>query len=148
VVLEDKEGLALINGTDGMLGTLVLAIADLSLLVKTADIAAAMSTEGLLGTGRTLAEDLQALRPHPGQAASAANMRRLLEGSPILASHLTDDPRVQDAYSLRCAPQVAGAVRDTLAHATLVADREMAATIDNPFRMGASSPTATSTGPL
>jgi histidine ammonia-lyase len=132
VVLQEKEGLALINGTDGMLGTLVLAIGDLELLAKTADVAAAMSIEGLLGTGRTLAEDLQALRPHPGQAASAANMRRLLEGSAIIASHITDDPRVQDAYSLRCAPQVAGAVRDTIAHATVVAEREMASTIDNP----------------
>ncbi len=132
VVLQEKEGLALINGTDGMLGTLVLAISDLELLTRTADIAAAMSLEGLLGTGRTLAEDLQALRPHPGQAASAQNMRCLLDGSAIIASHLTDDPRVQDAYSLRCAPQVAGAVRDTLAHATVVAEREMASTIDNP----------------
>jgi histidine ammonia-lyase len=132
LVLEEKEGLALINGTDGMLGMLVLAIADLELLAKTADIAAAMSIEGLLGTGRTLAEDLQALRPHPGQAAAAENMRWLLEGSEIIASHIADDSRVQDAYSLRCAPQVAGAVRDTLAHATLVAEREMASTIDNP----------------
>ena len=132
VELEEKEGLALINGTDGMLGMLVLAIEDLRGLVKVADIAAAMSTEALLGTDRVLAADLQALRPHPGQAASARNMARLLAGSPIVASHLTDDIRVQDAYSLRCAPQVAGAVRDTLDHAATVAGRELASAIDNP----------------
>ncbi|HSK48568.1 MAG TPA: aromatic amino acid lyase, partial [Coriobacteriia bacterium] len=132
VVLEEKEGLALINGTDGMLGMLCLAITDLEGLARVADISAAMSIEALLGTDRVLAEDLQALRPHPGQAAAAANMRRVLSGSQIVSSHLTDDPRVQDAYSLRCAPQVAGAVRDTIAHARLVAERELASAIDNP----------------
>jgi len=132
VELEEKEGLALINGTDGMLGMLVLAIEDMRGLVKVADIAAAMSTEALLGTDRVFAADLQALRPHPGQAASARNMARLLAGSPIVASHLTDDIRVQDAYSLRCAPQVAGAVRDTLDHAATVAGRELASAVDNP----------------
>ncbi len=136
VVLQEKEGLALINGTDGMLGMLVLAIADLEVLAKTADIAAAMSIEALLGTDRTLAEDLQAMRPHPGQQAAAENMRRLLADSSLIASHVCDDLRVQDAYSLRCAPQVAGAVRDTIAHATLVAEREMASTIDNPVVLG------------
>ena len=132
VVLEEKEGLALINGTDGMLATLVLAIADLAALLTAADVAAAMSVEALLGTDRTFAADLQALRPHPGQAASAANLRALLDGSEIVASHREGDTRVQDAYSLRCAPQVHGAARDTLAHASLVAERELAATIDNP----------------
>ena len=133
VELAEKEGLALINGTDGMLGMLCLAIADLRALVKVADIAAAMSVEALLGTDRVFAADLQALRPHPGQAAAAHNMTRLLAGSEIVASHRGDgDTRVQDAYSLRCAPQVAGAVRDTIAHATTVAERELAATIDNP----------------
>ena len=136
VVLQEKEGLALINGTDGMLGMLVLAIADLAELLTVADIATAMSVEGLLGTDRVFAADLQALRPHPGQAVSAANIRGLLAGSPLVASHLEDDPRVQDAYSLRCAPQVAGAARDTLAHATVVAERELAATIDNPVVLG------------
>ena len=82
-----------------------------------ADVTAAMSVEALLGTDRAFAEDLIALRPQPGQAASAANLHRLLDGSPIVASHREDDPRVQDAYSLRCAPQVNGAARDTLAHA-------------------------------
>ena len=130
--LQAKEGLALINGTDGMLGMLVLACADLRRLLKTADVAAAMSVEALLGTDRAFAADLQALRPHPGQADSAANLIALLDGSAIVASHRTGDPRVQDAYSLRCAPQVLGAARDTLAFAETVADRELAAAIDNP----------------
>ena len=133
VALVEKEGLALINGTDGMLGMLLLAVHDLTRLVRVADVAAAMSVEALLGTDRVFASDLQALRPHPGQAVSAANLRRLLAGSPIVASHATpEDTRVQDAYALRCAPQVAGAVRDTLAHAATVAERELASTIDNP----------------
>nr|WP_293774628.1 histidine ammonia-lyase [Sporichthya sp.] len=133
VVLAEKEGLALINGTDGMLGMLVLACHDLTTLVRHADLAAAMSVEALLGTDRVFAADLQELRPHPGQAAAAANLRALLQGSAIVASHAgPEDTRVQDAYSLRCAPQVAGAVRDTLAHAMTVADRELAAAIDNP----------------
>ncbi len=132
-MLREKEGLALINGTDGMLGMLVLAIEDLRLLLTTADITAAMSVEGLLGTDAVFAEDLQALRPHPGQAASAANLRTLLAGSPIMDSHRGPEcTRVQDAYSLRCAPQVAGGVRDTVEHAALVAGRELAAAVDNP----------------
>ncbi|MHB8186636.1 MAG: histidine ammonia-lyase [Dermatophilaceae bacterium] len=133
IVLREKEGLALINGTDGMLGMLVLAITDLRDLLKVADLTAAMSVEGLLGTDDVFAADLQALRPHPGQAASAANLRRILRGSPIRASHDNEDcPRVQDAYSLRCAPQVAGGARDTVDHAALVASRELAAAVDNP----------------
>ncbi|MHB8298562.1 MAG: histidine ammonia-lyase [Dermatophilaceae bacterium] len=133
IVLREKEGLALINGTDGMLGMLVLAITDLRDLLKVADLTAAMSVEGLLGTDNVFAADLQALRPHPGQAASAANLRRILAGSPIRASHDNEDcPRVQDAYSLRCAPQVAGGARDTVDHAALVASRELAAAVDNP----------------
>jgi histidine ammonia-lyase len=133
VALREKEGLALINGTDGMLGMLVLAIADLRALLKTADITAAMSIEGLLGSDAPFAADLQAMRPHPGQAAAAANMRALLAGSPIVASHQGPEcTRVQDAYSLRCAPQVAGAARDTADHAAMVADRELASAIDNP----------------
>jgi histidine ammonia-lyase len=132
VELEQKEGLALINGTDGMLGMLALAIADLRMLVTVADVSAAMSVEALLGTDRVFAAELQALRPHPGQAASARNLVRLLAGSEIVASHATGDPKVQDAYSLRCAPQVAGAVRDTIDHAEAVATRELASAIDNP----------------
>jgi histidine ammonia-lyase len=133
VTLAEKEGLALLNGTDGMLGMLLLAIADLTQLAKTADLSAAMSVEALLGTDRVFADDLQALRPQPGQAASAANMRAVLAGSPIVSSHAgPDDTRVQDAYSLRCAPQVAGACRDTVDHARRVAECELASAIDNP----------------
>ena len=133
VELREKEGLALINGTDGMLGMLVMAIADLRELLKVADITASMSVEGLLGSDAPFAADLQALRPHPGQATAAANMRAMLAGSAIMASHRGPEcTRVQDAYSLRCAPQVAGAARDTVDHAALVASRELAAVIDNP----------------
>ncbi|GAB3074862.1 histidine ammonia-lyase [Nocardioides zeae] len=133
VELAEKEGLALINGTDGMLGMLVLAIADLRMLLATADVAAAMSVEAQLGTDRVFAADLQALRPHPGQGASAANLGRLLADSPVVASHRGPDcNRVQDAYSLRCSPQVHGAARDTVDHAALVAGRELASAIDNP----------------
>jgi histidine ammonia-lyase len=133
VELAEKEGLALINGTDGMLGMLILAAHDLNQLLRVADIAAAMSVEALLGTDRVFADDLQAMRPHPGQAQSAANLRELLAGSGIVASHRGPDcTRVQDAYSLRCSPQVHGAARDTLAHAETVATRELAAAIDNP----------------
>ena len=133
IVLRAKEGLALINGTDGILGMLVLAIEDLERLLRVADLTAAMSVEALMGTDRAFAADLIALRPHPGQAASAANMHRLLEGSAIVASHRYDDPRVQDPYSLRCAPQVNGAARDALEDARRVAHAELAAAIDNPM---------------
>lgn len=131
IELHEKEGLALINGTDGMLGMLVMAIHDLNALVTTADLAAALSVEGLQGTDAVFAADLQALRPHPGQRDSAANIRAVLSGSPMV-SRPEGFTRVQDAYSLRCAPQVHGAVRDTIAHATLVAERELASAIDNP----------------
>jgi histidine ammonia-lyase len=105
VVLAEKEGLALINGTDGMLGMLVLACHDLRLLLRTADIAAAMSVEAQLGTDAAFAADLAELRPHPGIADSAANLRALLAESEIMESHRTPAcTRVQDAYSLRCAP--------------------------------------------
>src|SRR4051795_4298365 len=133
VVLGVKEGLALINGTDGILGMLVLAVHDLRVLLRALDVAAAMSVEALLGTDRAFADDLLALRPHPGQQASGANLRRLLEDSPIMATHREDDPRVQDAYSLRCAPQVHGAARDALAYAATVAEHELASAIDNPM---------------
>ena len=131
--LGPKEGLALVNGTDGMLAMLVLALADLDVALKLADVAAAMTVEALLGTDRAFAEDLVALRPQPGQASSAANMRRLLAGSEIVASHRWGDDRVQDAYSLRCAPQVLGAARDTVAFAIGVADNELRSAIDNPL---------------
>ena len=133
VVLHEKEGLALINGTDGMLGMLCLAVHDLRALATVTDIAAAMSVEGLLGTDDVLAADLHALRPQPGQSLSAENMRKILQGSPIRASHDTEDcPRVQDAYSLRCAPQVTGGLRDTIEHAARIAGHELASAIDNP----------------
>jgi histidine ammonia-lyase len=133
VELAEKEGLALVNGTDGMLGMLVLALADLRRLLTVADVAAAMSVEALLGTDAVFAADLQRLRPHPGQAAAAANLRALLAGSGIMASHRGPEcTRVQDAYSLRCAPQVHGAARDTVEHAAAVAGRELAAAVDNP----------------
>ncbi|WP_198543415.1 histidine ammonia-lyase [Pseudofrankia sp. BMG5.36] len=133
LVLREKEGLALINGTDGMLGMLALACHDLALLLRTADISAAMSIEALLGTDAVFVPELQALRPHPGQAESAKNLRALLSGSPIMASHRSPDcAQVQDAYSLRCTPQVHGAARDTVTHARLVASRELASAVDNP----------------
>ena len=133
VQLAEKEGLALINGTDGMLGMLALAIDDLRHLLRVADISAAMSVEGLLGTDDVFAADLQALRPQPGQALSAANMRAVLAASPIRESHRTEEcTRVQDAYSLRCAPQVHGGARDTVDHAARVAAGELASAVDNP----------------
>jgi histidine ammonia-lyase len=133
IELQEKEGLALINGTDGMLGMLILALADLEKLCDQADVIAAMSVEAQMGTDQVFRPELhQALRPHPGQAKSAANMFAALAGSEVVASHREGDDKVQDAYSLRCAPQVAGAVRDTVTHASLVATRELAATIDNP----------------
>ena len=133
VELQEKEGLALINGTDGMLGMLIMSIADLEHLCDVADLTASMSIEGLLGTDQVFRPELhEPLRPHPGQTRSAAHMYSLLNGSEIVASHKENDDRVQDAYSLRCAPQVTGAVRDTITHARLVAERELAATVDNP----------------
>jgi histidine ammonia-lyase len=132
LALEVKDGLALLNATEGMLALLVLGCADLELLADTADVVCALSIEALLGTDRPFAHELQALRPHPGQAKSAANLRRLLAGSPILASHRHSRHAVQDAYSLRCAPQVHGAARDALAWGAQVRDRELSAAVDNP----------------
>lgn len=133
VVLREKEGLALINGTDGMLGMLLLALHDLEMLWTTADVAAALSVESQLGSDAVFAADLMALRPQAGQATSAAHLRAFLAGSPIVASHRGPEcTRVQDAYSLRCAPQVHGAARDTAAHARTVAERELGSAVDNP----------------
>ena len=112
IKLGPKEGLSLINGTDGMLGMLVLAYLDLLVLCRTADVAAAMSIEALLGTDAAFDTAVQELRPHVGQRMSAANLRRLMANSEIVASHTDNDDRVQDAYSMRCAPQVHGAARD------------------------------------
>jgi histidine ammonia-lyase len=133
IQLRAKEGLALINGTDGILGMLCLALHDLSELSRLADITAAMTVEGLLGTDRAFSAELQALRPQLGQAASARNITRILAGSPIVASHREGDSRVQDAYSLRCTPQVHGAAQDTIAHARTIAERELQSAIDNPM---------------
>lgn len=130
--LRSKEGLALINGTDGMLGLLVLACEDLANLLRAADVTAAMSVEALLGTDRVFAAELMELRPHAGQAASAANLRLLLDGSGIVASHRRSRHAVQDSYSMRCAPQVAGAARDTLEFARRSAAAELESAVDNP----------------
>jgi histidine ammonia-lyase len=133
VELEEKEGLALINGTDGMLGMLCLAIHDLRELLVVADVATAMSVEGLLGTDDVFAADLHGLRPQPGQAVSAENIAKVMAHSEIRESHRTEAcTRVQDAYSLRCAPVVAGGARDTVDHAARVAGWELASAVDNP----------------
>jgi histidine ammonia-lyase len=133
IELAAKEGLALINGTDGMLGMLLLALADARHLFTMADVTAALSVEAMLGSDRPFLPELHALRPHPGQAASAANLYALLQRSSIMDSHRDDlTHAVQDAYSLRCAPQVAGAARDTLEFATAVAERELRSVVDNP----------------
>ncbi|MGH3099258.1 MAG: histidine ammonia-lyase [Streptosporangiales bacterium] len=132
LTLQAKEGLALINGTEPMQVLLTLAVADLDEIVRVADIACAASLDGLLGTNRPFDERVQRLRPHPGQLAAAANLRALLDGSPLMASHRQSDHAVQDSYSLRCAPQVHGAVRDVLAHAKSVLRTELGAVVDNP----------------
>jgi len=136
VALEAKEGLALVNGTEGMLAMLCLAVHDLSRILQTADVACGMSVEALLATDRPFAEKIHALRPHPGQLASAENLRRLTAGSQVIASHRTTAHAVQDAYSLRCAPQVHGACRDALDFARAVAERELASEVDNPVVFG------------
>ena len=133
VELSTKEGLALINGTDGMLGQLVMSIFDIDCLLKNLDISAALSVEAVLGTDRVFQSELHSIRPQLGQQASARNLALLLKDSPMVKSHAIDDHRVQDPYSMRCAPQVAGAARDTLAHATAISERELASTIDNPI---------------
>ena len=132
VELQAKEGLALINGTEGMLGLGLLALHDTGRLLITADVTAAMTVEGALGTDRPFAEEIVELRPHPGAVASAANLRSLLAASAIIASHRESEHAVQDPYSMRCAPQVHGAARDAAAFAADVFDRELAAVVDNP----------------
>ncbi|MDG4767498.1 histidine ammonia-lyase [Solwaraspora sp. WMMD406] len=133
IELAAKEGLALINGTDGMLGMLLLAIADARHLFTMADVTAALAIEAMLGSDRPFLPELHAIRPHPGQAVSAANIHRLLQRSAVMDSHRDDLLHaVQDAYSMRCAPQVAGAARDTLAFVTTVAGRELGSVVDNP----------------
>jgi histidine ammonia-lyase len=132
VELAEKEGLALINGTDGMLGQLILALDDGLALLQQMDVAASLSIQALRGTDRVFSAEVNELRPHPGQLASAENLFALLADSNIVSSHLDDPSQVQDAYSLRCAPQVHGAARDIFSYASGVADIELAAAIDNP----------------
>jgi histidine ammonia-lyase len=131
--LEAKEGLALVNGTQGMLAVGTLALDRAERLARTADVVAAMTIEAAMGTDAPFDERLQRLRPHPGQVASASNLRRLLAGSPIVASHRDSPHLVQDAYSLRCAPQVAGAARDIAASVRHVLSIEANAVSDNPI---------------
>ena len=133
IALEAKEGLALLNGTQLMTAIGALAIADSRRLTETADVIGAMSLEAMEGTGVAFAEGLIAARPHPGQAASAAHLRALLAGSEIGAAHRDSPHRVQDAYSLRCMPQVHGAVRDVIDQLERVVSVEINAATDNPL---------------
>lgn len=131
--LAAKEGLALINGTQAMTSLLVCAVLAARRLVKVADLVAALSTDALRGTDAAFDSRLHALRPHPGQVASAANLWRLLQGSAIRESHRFGDVRVQDPYSIRCVPQVHGAVRDVLSDVERKVLVEMNAVTDNPL---------------
>ncbi len=131
-LLEAKEGLALINGTQLTTAVGALALAQLLGLLRAADLVAAMSVDALKGTDVAFDARIQAARPHPGQAASAANLRRLLAGSTIRESH-RGCHAVQDAYALRCVPQVHGAARDAASHARRVVEIEMNAATDNPM---------------
>jgi histidine ammonia-lyase len=132
LVLAPKEGLSLVNGTEPMQALLAFSIRDAELLTRAADVACALSIEALLGTDRPYDERVQVIRPHPGQLDSAANLRALLAGSALMASHRHSRHAVQDAYCLRCAPQVHGAVRDVLAYARGVLETELGAVVDNP----------------
>jgi histidine ammonia-lyase len=131
--LQAKEGLSLLNGTEGMTAMGVLALQQARLLLVTADAACAMTIEAMMGSARPFRDDIHRLRPHPGQLASAKRIAALIEGSPIGDSHADDfDHAVQDAYSLRCAPQVHGAASDTLDHMEDVLTRELGSVVDNP----------------
>jgi histidine ammonia-lyase len=133
LVLEAKEGLALINGTHLMAALGALALADAERLFAAALCAAAMSADACRGTDAYLDARVHDARGQSGQSAVAARLRALIEGSQIVPSHLHDDPRVQDPYSLRCAPQVLGAVLDGLQFATAIVERELGAVSDNPL---------------
>lgn len=133
LTLEPKEGLALINGTQAMTSLLALSVLECRRLVRIADLIAAMATDALRGTDAAFDARLHALRPHPGQIASAANIWRLMQGSGIRDSHRQGDVRVQDPYSVRCAPQVHGAVRDLLADVEAKLAIEMNSVTDNPL---------------
>ena len=131
--LAPKEGLALINGTAVSTAILAQTLVEAQDLVRIADVAAAMTIEALRGTDLPFDPRVHALRPHPGQLDTAANVRRILRGSRILPSHRAADEKVQDAYSLRCVPQVHGACRDGLTFARVVCERELNAVTDNPL---------------
>ena len=132
LTLAPKEGLTLINGTEPMQAVLALAVADAEGLSRVADVACGLSVEALLGTDRAYDDRVIRIRPHPGQLASAANLRTLLRDSPLLASHRHSNHAVQDPYSLRCAPQVHGASRDALAYCRRVVEIELTSVVDNP----------------
>jgi histidine ammonia-lyase len=132
LTLAPKEGLSLVNGTEPMQVVLAFSVHDAELLVKAADVACALSVEALMATDRPYDERVQVIRPHPGQLTSAANLRALLAGSQLMASHRESTHAVQDAYCLRCAPQVHGAVRDVLAFARSILETELGAIVDNP----------------
>ncbi len=131
--LEAKEGLALLNGTQAMCAVGGLALHRALKLSELADVAGAMTLEALKGTPAAFDERIHLARPHPGQLAVAAHLRELLQESEIRNSHLENDPRVQDAYSLRCMPQVHGAVRSALAHAREIIETETGSATDNPL---------------
>jgi histidine ammonia-lyase len=131
--LEVKEGLALLNGTQAMAAVGGLALNRAERLVRVADAAGAMSLEALRGTPVAFDERIQQARPHPGQLTVAANLRELMSDSEIRTSHLNNDPRVQDAYSLRCMPQVHGAVRGALNHVREIVETETGSATDNPL---------------
>lgn len=135
VTLEAKEGVALLNGTQAMTSVGGLALLDAERLADAADVAGAMSLEALKGTPVAFDHKIHAIRPHPGQIKSARRLRELIEGSEIRESHRDHavDPRVQDAYALRCMPQVHGAVRDSLAHARRILEIEINSATDNPL---------------
>jgi histidine ammonia-lyase len=135
IELQSKEGISLLNGTQAMLAAGSLALEQSEMLARAADVACAMSLDALKGTPRAFDRRIHEIRPHPGQRESAANLERLLEGSEIRESHIACR-RVQDAYSLRCAPQVHGAVRDTLAEARRVFEIELNSVTDNPLVIG------------
>ena len=132
LVLEAKEAVSLINGTQAMLAVGILALLAAEILVDTADVIGALSLDALRGTDVAFDERIHKARPHPGQLRTAANLRKMLEGSSLRDSH-RDCDRVQDAYSLRCMPQVHGAVRDTLAHCREVFEIEVNSAVDNPL---------------
>jgi len=133
LTLAAKEGLALLNGTQAMTAVGALSVAHASRLVRMADLAGAMSLEALMGTPVAFDARIHLVRPHPGQIAAAANLCEILAGSEIRESHIANDPRVQDAYCLRCMPQVHGAVRGVLDHVASILETESGSATDNPL---------------